>query len=48
MKQKYITIPLAMAYWTLPFFVEFTSDGMSGFIIFGAMLSIGALSDLDK
>lgn len=45
MKQKYITIPLAIAYWFIPM-TGADHDAMMGYYIIGAMLTIGALSDL--
>ena len=48
MKQKYLTIPLAIGYWFIPLAVDLSSDGFGGFAIFGILLSIGALSDLGR
>jgi len=48
MKQKYFTVPLAICWWTIPLFIPLENDSLGGFIIFGLMLSVGALSDLDN
>ncbi len=46
MKQMYITIPLAIAYWFIPT-EGFGNDALIGYLIFGTMLTIGALSDIE-
>lgn len=46
-KQKYLTIPLAIAYWFIPV-AGMGGGALDGYYILGAFLSIGALSDLDK
>jgi len=46
MKQVYLTAPLAIAYWFIPFGVTLEGDSFAGFLLFGGMLTLGALSDL--
>ena len=48
MKQKYITVPLAIAYWVLIPTAAMTGDALGGYYMFGALLTIGALSDLNR
>ncbi len=48
MRQVYFTIPLAIAYWVFIPTEGMGTDAMIGYLMFGAALSIGALSDLDR
>ena len=47
MKQMYITVPLAIAYWLFIPTDGMDSDAMAGYLILGAMLTIGATSDIE-
>ena len=48
MKQKYITVPLAIAYWVLIPTETFDADAWGGYIILGSLLTWGTLTDLGK
>ena len=45
-KQKYLTVPLAVSYWFIPISNNASVDTITGYVIFGILLSLGAWSDI--